>query len=237
MIKMVLADFYAQRKEALKKSCGNVVLSTTYLMMWFYSFWHMGMEKRLINITQFLVLFLVLLLHAMYPNNLATAMFLIPVSEKERKNYLYTAYGVKLVLTTGIHIICNSLLVALGKMIWWQAILLVLVLLLWSMVVGMSNYRFADPLLHMNRGKVEDNGFRRWISYIVSAFGFFVLLATDGKEIMFGWEFVLIAILVIVEFLLCFWNIKKDLHTHMERGTNYEKTMALVANGSTKAQR
>ena len=231
MIKMVVADFYAQRKEALKKSCGNVVLTSTYLMMWFYAFYiKAGMEERLINTSQFLVLFLVLLLHAMYPNNLATAMFLIPACEEERKNYLYTAYGVKLVLITGIHTICNSLLVAFGKMIWWQAILLVLVLLLWSMVVGMSNYRFADPLLHMNRGKVEYNGYRLWISYIVSAFCFFVLLATDGKEITLGWEFVVISVLVIAEFLLCFWNIKKDFHAHMEQGMNYEKTMALAGN-------
>ena len=146
MVGMVLKDFYARRREALKGSLFHAVMSVLYILFLFnpYAATDMEFSKRMVSATQFFMLFLMLLLHAMYPNNLGNAMFLLPIEQEDKRKYLYTTYGIKVAVLTLIHGSCNIILIALGKMVWWQAVLLVFCLSLWSLVTGISNFKFGD---------------------------------------------------------------------------------------------
>ena len=218
MVGMVLKDFYARRREALKGSLFHAVMSVLYILFLFnpYAATDMEFSKRMVSATQFFMLFLMLLLHAMYPNNLGNAMFLLPIEQEDKRKYLYTTYGIKVAVLTLIHGSCNIILIALGKMVWWQAVLLVFCLSLWSLVTGISNFKFGDFMPQEMKG----SDYRVILSYVVSTFLFLTLAFWEGIEK--EWEFVLIIILVILQILVCVWTLKKDFKYSIEQGITYE---------------
>lgn len=221
MVGMVLKDFYARRREALKGSLFHAVMSVLYIAFICNPYaTDMELTKRVIGTTQFILLFLMLLLHAMYPNNLTNTMFLVPIEEKDKKRYLYTAYGVKVAGITIIHVIYNSVLVCMGKMILWQAILLVSTLFWWSLVTGISHFKFGDSLPVAESQAMSGNAWRILWSYIISAFLFLALAFGEGIEK--EWEIALIVLLVILQIFVCIWTLKKDFHFCIEEGINYE---------------
>ncbi len=221
MVKMVLKDLYARRWEALKSNLFHAVMCMLYLLVVFNPYAvEMESVKRMVSVTQFFMLFLMLLFQSMYPNNLGTTMFLVPIEREDKRKYLYTAFGVKVAAITLIHGICNGMLVAFGKMLWWQAILLVLCLSLWSLVAGISNFKFGDSIPPTGEQTMKGSDYRALLAYIISVFLFLALAFWEGIEK--DWEITLIILLVILQILVCAWTLKKDFHSCIEQGITYE---------------
>ena len=223
MVKMVLKDFYARRWEALKSSLFHAIMSFIYIIFLcnpYAGAGEMTLTERIVNGIQLFMLFLMMLIHAMYPNNLSSVMFFVPIEQKDRKMYLYTAYGIKVIGSTVIHGICNSILVFMGQMVWWRAILLVVSLLLWNLVAGIGNFKFGDQMLQPYLDKMKSYDYRMVFSYFLFLVCFEVVICVDGTE-QTG-DLVLIVALVILQILVCIWTLKKDFHFYMEQGITYE---------------
>ena len=153
MVKMVMMDFYSRRKQAVKK-VGIQCLHWLPMVIAIINMLRDEDNKLLISevmiiLIQIMFLGVTEIIHEMYPNYLPSGMCLIPFNREEKKKYLWTSFWLKVGITSGLHFLFNLVIVILGNVVWWKAILLVSCLLIFNILSGL---RFQNPA-----GTMEEN--------------------------------------------------------------------------------
>lgn len=213
MVGMVLRDWKANYKEALMKALPACVEILIFGIWGFLGVW-MGegdTESKFLNYMAALELIPILFMYAIqaaYPNWLSKNMFLMPLGWEEKKKYLLTNYGAKLVFVFGLHMIltvfriCNGFSVKI-------AVLLLLNGLLLNSVLGIQM-----------KGKEKVP----FSYYGVQFFGLFSSIslldaATEGDDLIVVW---MIIPCFLMELILSVRIFRKEFFANLQTGCDYE---------------
>lgn len=122
MVKMVLSDYWSNKKEYFRRA---VQQNNNWYMMLFYplliplqllaafddgeiNFWVVYGEMLPILAGWILI--------TMYPNRLSKTLYLCPMEQKERQHYVWTAYWLRIGIAYGMYVVENLIFLCAGKM-------------------------------------------------------------------------------------------------------------------------
>lgn len=225
MIKMVLQDFYSTRKQAFRDAwnhAGISLMGLAYLIMVASNL--LGNEELTWFVASagvdVLVAWIMILLHAMYPNRLSKPMFLVPIDKKQKKEYLKTAYMVKICMISAVYLVIRFAILNFWHTEIVHGILSAVSLSLWSMVLGLENFhgQFAVWTEDNNLGEHKAEACARWISifvYIV-VLHLVELMETNIQLIAGGGS-------VVFQAIICIYIVKKEYVSQMEQALGWEK--------------
>lgn len=217
MIKMVLNDWIAGRKEAwnmaLKNNDGFVLSFFANAMLW--GGWlslgeNVSWEYRLLDLCEAVLFTIVVLLSQMYPNRLSKPMLLAPIEQEEKKRYLFTAFWLKQAIAIVPH------LFLLGAGLWrkdWNlenAVLIFSVGFLWNVIMSLQNTKMGgtSPLFQ--------------VTWWICAINWMISLSAAATPFEARWECILRTVLYVIQMVMCIVLIKKEGKTYMEKAVNYE---------------
>lgn len=111
MLKLLFYDYIANIKAAWRQDKQNqkngmMIYWIVYLLIFIpgnMSHWSVNSEVWSVNylyFLQFVPIIVGFFMGGIYPNRLGKSMFLCPMTEKERKTYLYTSYAFRVILYT-----------------------------------------------------------------------------------------------------------------------------------------
>lgn len=227
MIKQVLQDMYSARREGWKEA--KQVLWVNWVAVIYvvgglttaFSNW-MDVEKRDFELGVSMTLIYLLaaaFFHSMNSNRLAKPMFFVAVGEKEKQEYLKTAYLVKTALVGGIHFLLFGSFCVKGHMSFLHLIFSTASVSLWSLIIGLQNWYGQFNLLR------EDGNFnpsiKEWVAKNYSIFVYIFYLPVYGETEKV--EFFFINFLVMfLQVVLCRYVIKSDYKNQMAEAQNWE---------------
>lgn len=231
MIKQVLQDMYSARREGLKEA------KQVLWVNWFtgiiaansltnaYRNW-MDAEERDFQLCfsmTILYLFAAAFFHSMYSNRLAKPMFFVAVGEREKQQYLKTAYFVKTVLVGGVYFLLFGVLCIRGHMNFLHLLFSTVSVSLWSLVIGLQNWYGQFNLLREdgNFNSSINPSIKEWVAKNYSVFVCVIYLPVFGDTEKV--EFFFINFLVMfLQVVLCRYVIKSDYKNQMAEAQNWE---------------
>lgn len=186
MVKMVMMDFYSRRKQAIKK-VGIWWLHWLPMVIAIINLLRDEDEKLLMSevviiLIQTMFLGVTEIIHDMYPNYLPSGMCFIPFNQEEKKKYLWTSFWVKVGITSGMHLLFNLVIVVLGIVVWWKAILLVSCLLVYSVLAGIM---LQNPHRNMENNLKKASGLDVFVA-VLSAVNYAILIVFSIEKIELG---------------------------------------------------
>lgn len=218
MIKMILKDFYLRKGEAFRQAWSKSWISIVMIITAQSCIFADRENTGTCWIYCSFLLFFTLLIHTMYPGKMPETMYLIPTDRKEREDYLSHVFGVKVVGILLVQLVAESILVFSGTWSWWQSILHITSVTVWSGVLGVTqSQRMTDPLVI--HGK---EGVRIMLIHVLSWFFWLCLSFTDIKTAK-SWEIIFLFIIYFIQMIMGMSLIKKRFPTMLEEGTDYEK--------------
>lgn len=115
MFRMVLDDYRSQAKQAFKDTwkTGNWVIYM-YMMVYPPLFIHFNIDEYFVYYAMILPMILGVLLSRMYPNKLGKTLFLCPMTEKEKREYLETGFWIRVFLPSILYVVAGILLTIKG---------------------------------------------------------------------------------------------------------------------------
>lgn len=218
MVKMVWKDFASMKWSVLRKNKANMfiyVFGIVSVINWLFKGKCISAEQECIALIQLMFLFFGICLHLCFPNCLSEAMYLVPLSMKEKKKYLYTSFWVKQCLISVPHMAYNLWLIGMDVISVWTGIFLVYGLLVLGVQQGVS--------IRIDLGQVKKeylNDGKEMLFLLLSLIMYCLLVRIEFQE-MFLWEKALLGGTFLGQILLFPWIIKR-IRIKMEAATDFQ---------------
>lgn len=227
MIKMVIQDFCSTRNQAFREGWNKA--GTTIIGIWFVFNMVAGVcaSKNQWNMfpgifltTELLVFWCTFLLHAMYPNRLGKLMFLMPMDQEGKQQYLKTAYWFKGLTMSGVQILVMLIFVLWGQIHPGYAALLVFSFFTFNLIKGLENFYGQFHLLSQegSRDAYKMEWCAQWFS--VAVFG---LLMIGGAGTLGSKSLIVCSVTTIIQAILCICIVEKRYKQQMEQGLSWEQ--------------
>lgn len=215
MVKMVLQDWISGRRQAWKelwKRNGvgiNMLIASSGGMSWTGIYRDFSIYGKIALVIQFLMIPIVMCLHAMYPNRLSKPMYMAPLEKEEKQKYLFTALWMKVISITVLQCGINVFLVLAGWLPVINGVLITISLFLFNLTIGFQTNSFETG----------------WDALVMLMFMInYIVLVFMGDAPMKYWEIIIVCITFMLQVLVCVTNIKKQYKSSMEKAMDYEKT-------------
>lgn len=220
MVKLVIKDFYVRRAEAFKEVVQEEqgVALFSVLAGCVVSIANHGLTTGLLESLCYLFLPTICFITSMYGNRLPKPMFLVPLETQQKRDYLYTAFWLKVSGLFALQFAISCIEAMCGIMTWWQAVLWLYAGTLWTAMRGVTVNRER-----IRTGeKVSGNGTKEMFGNICSLFNCAIpLFMGDGRQET--WEIAMILVMFSIQSVLCFYIIIKEFHPMMELAVDYEE--------------
>lgn len=210
MVKIVMSDF-ASRKLVFEK--GNRFRTVFWIMMsvlWIFTgVLNHGVEETGLFLVLFLPLGLLTFFHEIYPTALSPAMYLVPLNEAEKLEYLRCCYMVKLFGTNMLFFVVNLTMVLWGKILWWYGIGMVVSFFLLSFPMGTPNNKKRISY-EIKLWDYKNSEWNKWqdILYLLGgifSYSFWLIIACGEWE---EWMYIGIVLSFLIQVLMLPWMIR-----------------------------
>lgn len=182
MLKLVLSEYRRDFQEVWKREKP----SWMHILAWVvYGFWWIGgmASAEMLNIGQMVwlgffygILFCTFYISNLYPNCLGKMFYLLPVSSKDRKQYLMTGYFLRVFFSTVLMGVLLALGIIFVGMTWFRAVFLAVVFFL--MMCTYNIYGKGKETM----GKSKRERRLNYIAFIVNVVGVLLLIL-----VMYDW--------------------------------------------------
>ena len=215
MIKNVLKDYWNSRKQGLK----NIKYSYIGNLVWCLYF---PFVRYSFNIMGVIVFTFGCVLAKMYPNQLSKMMILCPMSKKERKEYLFTGYIMRIVLPIICYCVGEMVSLLFRHSFVWEelAVFFVLLVFLPAENLNMLPKKRSKELMKRSYYLPEKSEVMMYILEIVS--GFELLVFCAAEDVWRPWEICIVTGLFVCETVLSIYLIYSRFYFVMEMGMSYE---------------
>lgn len=214
MVKMVMMDLYGKRREAFKETwknnMGGYMGASIVILVGMLSSIasHEIVKEDIVFSANYFFVLLVALLHNMYPNYLPKAMYIMPLDEKQRAEYIKTLYLIKTGVLCVIYLCINIVLVGM-KILDWKLAVIMMVAMYMTIGILVSTMKPNRDMNNVKKKKMRYN----IVEIIVCVLCMFELLFVIEMKIegITRKEIILFSFGGCIQLVLCVYIMKKNL--------------------------